>query len=245
MAIAILLFAALSICLYVAIHRFWTNDTSDETIKYADTVATRIGVIHAVVIGMMFTSVRIEYNEMITAIESEASTIVRLYNELDRRGQDTSGETKERLLHYLRFVTEEQWPALRDMTFGADEQHLGGRALVDAIWKDLDQLEYLPGDLNLKNLLSQIEHHKAMRLFDAQGKLLPAFWYIAFIGYFLTLLTLYLPPPTTRRCILVSLYSSMVGVVLLGIFILTHPYSPAAGIDPDVFTWLLDASQHQ
>jgi hypothetical protein len=114
MAIAILLFVPFSICLYVAIHRFWTIDTSDETIKYADTVATRIGVIHAVV-----------------------------------------------------------------------------------------------------------------------------------IGYFLTLLTLYLPPPTTRRCILVSLYSSMMGVVLLGIFILTHPYSPAAGIDPDVFTWLLDASQRQ
>lgn len=64
MAVTIFLFVAVSICLYVPIHRFWTTDTSNETKKYADSFATRIGVIHAVVIGMMFRRVRIEYNEM-------------------------------------------------------------------------------------------------------------------------------------------------------------------------------------
>jgi hypothetical protein len=31
----------------------------------------------------------------------------------------------------------------------------------------------------------------------------------------------------------------MVVVVLLGIFILTHPYSFAAGVSPDAFEWLM------
>jgi hypothetical protein len=39
---------------------------------------------------------------------------------------------------------------------------------------------------------------------------------------------------------LISLYTGMVAMVLLGTFILTHPYSPAAGINPQVFQWLLE-----
>jgi len=38
------------------------------------------------------------------------------------------------------------------------------------------------------------------------------------------------------------LYSSMVAIVLLGIFVLTHPYSVAAGVEPSIFKWLLDLS---
>jgi len=76
-------------------------------------------------------------------------------------------------------------------------------------------------------------------LFDASGRLVPIFWYIAIIGYLLTLMTLYLPPPTLKRCLLVNFYSSMVAVVLLGIFILTHPYSFAAGVGPDAYEWLM------
>jgi hypothetical protein len=34
----------------------------------------------------------------------------------------------------------------------------------------------------------------------------------------------------------------MVAIVLLGIFILTHPYSVAAGVEPSVFKWLLEMS---
>jgi len=48
--------------------------------------------------------------------------------------------------------------------------------------------------------------------------------------------------PTLRRYTLVSLYGSMVAVVLLGVFILTHPYSSAAGVSPDVFQWLLEGA---
>ena len=67
-AITIIVFVSFSVGLYFVCHRYWSNGISDETKKTANTVATRIGVIHAVVIGMMFTSVRMEYNKMIVAI---------------------------------------------------------------------------------------------------------------------------------------------------------------------------------
>jgi len=231
-----------SISLYFIVHRFWSSDVSEETKKTADMVATRIGVIHAVVIGMMFTSVRVEYNQMIVAVESEASALARLYVALERQGGEEFSDTRQQLTNYIQLVVEEQWPALRELKFMPEDRELTGRDVLDKVWDDLSKIEHKPGDVNLKDLLNQAEDYKIQRLFDTKGQLLPVFWYIAIIGYLFTLLTLYFPPPTLRRCLLVSLYSGMVAVVLLGIFILTHPYSPAAGVTPHVFEWLLEGS---
>jgi uncharacterized membrane protein (DUF485 family) len=90
-------------------------------------------------------------------------------------------------------------------------------------------------------LLDEVEHHKILRLFDTKGSILPLFWYIAALGYFASLVPLCVYPPSVRRSLPIALYSSLVSVVLLGIFILSHPYSEAAGIDPVVYKSLLEA----
>jgi hypothetical protein len=240
--LAILVASSISIGLYFSVHWLWSGEIGPETRRTADNVATRIGVIHAVVIGMMFTSVRIEYNEMIVAIESEASAITRLYHAMGRQGGDKVDAAREQLLEYIHHVVDEQWPALRELRIAPVDRKLLGREALDRVWETLEEIDPKPGDLNLKELLNQVEDYRIQRLFDAKGKLLPIFWYIAIIGYLLTLTTLYLPPPTKKRCLLVSLYSSMVAVVLLGIFILTHPFSEAAGVSPYIFEWLLEGA---
>lgn len=228
-----------SVSLYFIAHRLWRGETSRETRRIADNVATRIGVIHAVVIGMMFTSVRVEYNEMIVAVESEASAILRLYHAMGRQGGGKMNEARKHLGDYVRFVVNVQWPALRELRSVPNDPEIAGRYVLDRVWDSIDRADFKPGDLRFKALLDQVEDFRMQRLFDTKGSLLPIFWYIAFIGYLLTLMTLYLPPPTTKRCLLVSFYSSMVAVVLLGIYILTHPYSFAAGIGPDLFELML------
>jgi hypothetical protein len=231
--------SSFSVGLYFIAHRLWLGETSAETRRTADNVATRIGVIHAVVIGMMFTSVRVEYNEMIVAIESEASAILRLHHAMGRQGGEKLDAAREHLADYVRFVVDVQWPALRELRSVPNDPKVVGRDVLDRVWNAIDEVDFKPGDLNLKALLDRVEDYRMQRLFDTKGSLLPIFWYIAFIGYLLTLMALYLPPPTAKRCLLVSFYSSMVAVVLLGIYILTHPYSYAAGISPDIFELML------
>lgn len=241
--LGILLATLFSIGLYYIVHPFWARDLTEDTKRTADLVAMRIGVIYAVVIGMMYANVRIEHIQMVEAIESEASALIRLGNSIERQaGVEESREVRKALTEYVKFIVEEQWPALREARFLPGDRMLSGREHLDTIRNYVIRAEQQTGDQNLIRLFDQVEHFLILRLFDAKGNLLPLFWYIAFFGYVVSLLTLYVAPPTFRRCVLISLYSSMVAVVLLGIYILSHPYSTAAGVEPNIFKLLLVTS---
>jgi len=235
--------SAISVALYNLVHPFWAKDVSEETKKTAEVVAMRIGVVYAVVIGMMFANVRIEHFQMIEAIESEASALIRLNRAIERLGGKETKEFHDNLTDYIKFIVDEQWPALREArAFPGKDGFSGGGNKLKHIWDYVAKAEAETGNQNLRRLLDQVEHYHILRVFDKKGNLLPLFWYIALFGYLATLFTLYVYPPNLRRQTLVSLYSSMVAIVLLGIFILSHPYSVAAGVEPSIFKWLLDLS---
>ncbi|MBW2245011.1 MAG: hypothetical protein JRH01_23775 [Deltaproteobacteria bacterium] len=61
-------------------------------------------------------------------------------------------------------------------------------------------------------------------------------------GYLLTVISRCAKPPTRQRCAQLVLYGCMVGVVLYGIFVMTQPYSIAAGVGPRIFEVLLEAT---
>lgn len=233
----------MSVALYFLVHRFWAKELSEETKKTTELVAMRVGVVYAVVIGMMFANVRIEHFQMVEAIESEASALIRLYQAIEKDSGEETAVIRRDLIDYIRFIVDEQWPALREARAFPEKGGIsGGGEKLKPVWEYVAKTEIKTGNQNLRRLLDQVEHYHILRIFDRKGNLLPLFWYIALFGYFATLFTLYVYPPNLRRCTLVSLYSSMVAIVLLGIFILTHPYSVAAGVEPSIFKWLLEMS---
>ena len=240
--LAIVVSSAIAVVLHFIIHPLWAADLTEETKKTADHVATRVGVVYAVVIGMMFANVRIEHVQMIQAIESEASALIRLYTAIERDEGERGEEVRQSLVEYIRFIVEEQWPALRAARAQPGDRHLSGGHQLKLAWEYVLQAEQNAGNSNLRMLLDQVEHHRILRLFDTKGSLLPLFWYIAALGYFASLVPLCVYPPSVRRSLLIALYSSLVSVVLLGIYILSHPYSEAAGIDPVVYKSILEAA---
>jgi len=232
---------AFSVGLYFCIYLICGGNISEGTKRTAGMVVRSSGVVYALVIGMMFTDVTSEYNKMVLELEMESAALTRLHGALERhRDHEKLEDARKQLVEYIRFVVDVQWPALRELKMDSRDPEITGMKALDQVWKDLDAIEYKPGDLNLKELLDTAEDHKIQRMFDIKGEVLPVFWYIAIIGYFFTLIPMCLEAPTFRRCLLVAIYSGMVSMILLGTFILTHPYSSAAGINPQVFQWLLE-----
>jgi tetrahydromethanopterin S-methyltransferase subunit G len=242
-ALSVVFFAGLSVCLYVGAHRVRPFQVSEETRRVAEAVATRVGVIHGIVLGMMFSNITADYLGMIEALESEASALIRLYNGMERLEDERVEPAMDELHGYLRFVVERQWPALREgrVDLGPDEE-LGGRVMLDTIWRVVDGIPDAAQRSELLRLLDEAEDYRNYRIFDRVGNLLPLFWYTALIGYLLTLSGFCLVPPSKGRCAAIAVYGAMVGVVLFGILAMTHPYSPAAGVSPRIFQWMLEAT---
>lgn len=235
-------FAGIAVLCYYVIHRLLKARVSPATAEVADSVATRIGIVHGIVLGMMFSNVTVEYTGMVNALEAEASALIRLYSAMERQEDPRLEEPREQLLGYIRFVVEEQWPALREGKVGPSDSELNGRTLLDGIWRAVDQMEE-PRRMELHKLMDEVENYRNLRLFDRLGSLLPLFWYIAIIGFVLNLVAMAVPRRASRaRASLVALYGAMVGLVLYGILIMTRPYSPAAGVTPHIFEWLLEAT---
>jgi hypothetical protein len=168
--------SSFSIGLYFIAHRLWSGQISPETRRTADSVATRIGVIHAVVLGMMFTSVRVEYNDMIVAIESEASAITRLYHAMGRQGGETLDEARKHLADYIRFVVNVQWPALRELRFEPSDTELAGRDALNRVWPHLKMSKLSPVISISKNSSTRL------KILGCRGCLTPLAAYFQFSG---------------------------------------------------------------
>ena len=91
-------------------------------------------MVYAVVIGMMFTNVRIEHVQMIQAIESEASALIRLYVAIERDEGKQAEEVRKSLVEYIRFIVEEQWPALRAARMQPGDRFLLGGHQLKLAW---------------------------------------------------------------------------------------------------------------
>lgn len=243
--VTIIVASVFSTALYYVLHPFWAKELSDETKNTADVVAMRAGVVYAVVIGMMFSNVRMEHFQMIKTMRAEATAIAQLYRAIERQGGKGTDVILEDLVEYTRFLVEEQWPALRADRASWEDHTIAGKMKFSLIWNDFNKIEERTGRPLLGKLLEQVEHYQILRLTDRRGNLPALFWYIAVFGYLATLATLYVAPPNFRRCVLVSLYSSIVAIVMLGIFVMSHPYSVAAGIEPTIFQRLLEIAAQQ
>jgi hypothetical protein len=236
--LAMLIFGLVPLALYPLLHRLWARGFREGDGPLDDAVPARIGVIHGVVIGMMFSNVTVQYNGMMEALESEASAMIRLYNEMERRDAEYFAPAMVELRSYLRFVVVEQWPALRER---GSVESLAGREALDDVWAQVQRFDGA-GRQELARLLDEVEHSRNLRVFDTIGTFLPLFWYAALVGYALTVVTLCASPPTGPRRALLFIYGCMVGVVLYGILIMTQPYSSAAGVSPRIFERLLEAT---
>ena len=154
--IAIVLATAFSTALYYSVRPFWAREPSEDTKKMADIVAMRLGVVYAVVIGMMFANVRLEHFQMIDAIESEASAVTRLYKEIERQGGEESQTVRNSLIEYIRLIVDEQWPALREgRVLAGDRAVAGGRVELKPVWDYVIKTERKTGDQNFRRLIDQ------------------------------------------------------------------------------------------
>ena len=201
--------------------------------------AFRIGTIHALILALVFTEVRVEYNQLSENIEEEALAVEQLYRYLDHVDGEESQQIQQQLITYSHMVVDKEWPSLVEgkLFYEADLLVSDIRGNLVSLLSDKSSLIHSAAILDDIN---DIENMRGQRTFDIEEPLADIFWVIIIMSYLFTVFCFFAYPVTLFNCFVLSMFASINGIVLFSIVALSHPFAGAAAISPIAFESIIE-----
>ena len=195
-------------------------------------VGVRLGVLHGLILALVFSVVQSEYLAQRTLIAKEAASTARVYFNLQRYGDPAADALRQDVKVYTREVIDGEWPAL------AHEK------LSPKAWETYDRI--LDGALNLEartprqeklrenilTSLNRINEFRQDRLFAAGAKLPALFWFIAILGFLIVAAMFFVFEYTRLHALMLAGYASYTGAILYFIFVMNNPFSGPPALSP-------------
>jgi hypothetical protein len=230
--------ALLIVMTHWAIYTLVGKEASEETKNAASWASRRIGVVLALVLSLVFSDVRSEYNELQETIDNEALAIEQLYRLLDGIDLPGAGAVQDNLATYTKLVVEEEWPSMR-----AGQPLEQADRLVDEIYRQVMQLGAATDNSGLASALlndiNDLENARGQRSFDIEEPISPMFWLIAIVGFVLTSVSFFPTKPGILRSTFLGMFAGMNGLVFFAILSFTNPFDGAFQVQPDALNAVL------
>ena len=201
-----------------------------------------VGVVYAVVLGLVVVAVWGDYEATRDTTYREADELAEIFWLAHRLPEPEQHRIQELARSYARVVVEEEWPLMED-----------GRASPRA-WALLDELRaalegFEPrteaGQVLYQEGLHQIHdlaNARRMRLVEANEGIPPILWVVLGGGGIVTVGFTYLfgLDNTWAHRVMVAVLAGLIVVVLFTIGELDYPFSGGAGIGTDAFELILE-----
>ncbi len=201
-----------------------------------------LGVIYAVLLGLVVISVWEKFSEAEDAVTRESGALASLYRVaggLDSEAQQALGDALSR---YANSVVQDDWPAMAKR-----EESAATRKALDAVYTTIFALgiETARDTVLLDALLTELDmvtDARRERLALADGVVPQPIWLVLFIGAALTLgFTFFFGLENLRAQVL------MAGMLALTIFLallvavsISHPFTGPISVTPDPILRVLD-----
>jgi AcrR family transcriptional regulator len=202
-----------------------------------------IGVVYTVIIAFVLISVWERYSEAEATARMEADALGNLYRLAEGLPEPSREALQAATLDYARTVVAQEWPMLRD----GDAP--GARELghTDALWEVLIQAEASTPEQEqfLGAALEQLDElstHRRDRLAEAESGLLGILWAVMIGGGVLTVLfpCLFGVENGLVHALVVGILAATIGLLLLTVDQLNHPFEGPVQIEPDAFELVLE-----
>lgn len=204
----------------------------DRSHDMAVAVGVRLGVLHGLLLALVFSVVQTEYLEQRSLIAKEAASTARVYFNLQRFDDPAADALRDMVKAYTREVVDGEWPAL------AHEQ------LSPKAWELYDLT--LDGALNLRTTtprqetlrenilfsLNRINEFRQDRLFAAGARLPTLFWFIAILGFLIVSAMFFVFEYTRLHALMLAGYASYTGAILYFIYVMNNPFSGPPALSP-------------
>ena len=224
---------------YILSYRLFANSQSKESRRAANYLFRAIGILVSLFLSLTFADVVLELNQIETAIEREAVMLEDIHRDLKRYDSDRARRAQGLLVDYIQSVINHDWPALAN-------DKLSNEARV--VFEELEyEVLHLNDETELQGILRPriisdvdlVSDQRMVRLEQALAK--PPLFLIVVIFGFLTTMVCFGPHEPNRLTLgLLSLYTSLVGLVIYLILAYSDPFQGSTGIDPASLQFVLD-----
>ncbi len=208
-----------------------------DTRAVASEVIARIGVMHGLILSLVFASAHNGAQRFEDDVIAEASAVTHVYFNAQRYG---AAEIEAASIAYLRAAMDQDWQALRERSELSAEGWTAWRRLLDA------SLELAPADRRQRLLADEmqadiwrIETLRQARGYEALNRVSGEFWLVAVVGLVLIGTLLFVHRITPLHQAIMAMYSGFTGLTLFVIFDMSHPFQGALTIDPSAFAQAL------
>lgn len=204
-----------------------------DTRALASDVMARIGVLHGLILSLMFASAHGEAQRFVDGVQAEAAAATHVYFNAVRY---KAPGLEAAIQAYVVAAIEKDWPQLLDQRALSNEGWVAWRQVLNA------SLELRPADRGQQVLADRIQADiwliqdlRQIRGLQAINQLSVLFWLISVVGLVLvaTLLFVHEINPLHQR--LMAMYSLFTGLTLYMIFDLSHPFQGLLTISPSSF----------
>lgn len=204
-----------------------------DTRAVASDVMARIGVMHGLILSLVFASAHSGAQKFEEDVTAEASAVTHVYFNAQRYG---APELQAASIQYLRATIDKDWSVLRERSELSAEGWIAWRRMLDAslALQPVERPERILAE-RIQADIWEVETLRQARGYEAADRLSGEFWLVAIVGLVLIAALLFVHRITPLHQAIMAMYSGFTGLTLFLIYDMSHPFSGALTIEPVAF----------
>jgi len=223
-------------------HRLLAKSPGNEARRAANNLFRVIGILVSLFLSLTFADVVLELNAIETSIEREAVMIEDIHHDLGRYDSDRARLAEALLEDYVQAVINHDWPALANDRLSEEARIVFGKLENEVL--------HLEDDTELQGILRSriisdvdlVSDLRLSRLEQAMAKP-PLFLIVVIFGFLATMVCFGPHAPNRFTLVLLSFYTTLVGLVIYLILAYSDPFQGATRIDPAALQFVLQQIQ--
>jgi hypothetical protein len=199
-----------------------------------------VGVLYAVLLAFMVVAVWEQFNAAEQRVAQEAEGLVSIYRDAEEFPAPHRALLRDHLRRYTMAVVDSEWPAMEHGNASP-----AARREFHALWDVVHAVE--PRTVNEQawytetiGRLNQLSDRRELRLLSSRAALPPAMWGVMIAGGLITLgfSLLFGAGSFKIHLLMVTALAAMMGLTLLLVWSLEHPFSGIIRVGSDPFAQL-------
>ncbi len=216
---------------YVASYHFLAASQTKEVRRATSGLFRVIGILVSLFLSLTFADVMLELNQIEASIEREAVMVEDIYRDLRRYDTVRARKAQLLLVEYVQSVIEDDWPALANDKLSEDAREI--------LWRLENEVLHLEANTDIQKILrpritsdmDMVSDLRLTRLEQALAKP-PLFLIVVVFGFLATMVCFGPHRPNRLTLVLLTFYTSLIGLVIYLILAYSDPFQGVTGIDP-------------